>query len=165
MDNSFLYTEPISGTTGYLGRWYDSGLELPPDLDDKRIVHDEVERLTFALSSALIASTLSRRLGGVSDDELALDKKRSRRTAHALKQALRSWSGNQTPQMIVTDDVRQRGAQVDWSSYVANHSTAVHGRACLAATWAIRTHHERWGKTAIVRYTNELSWVAYALRE
>lgn len=150
---------------GYLGRWYDAALEIPGNLDENRIVHDEIERLTLALSCALFASTLVRRLGDVSDDELALDKRRSRRAAHALRQSLRGWAGNQTPALVMTEEIRRQGAQVDWPAYITNHSTAVNGRACLAATWAIRTNHERWGKTAIVRYTNELSWVSYALRE
>ena len=148
----------------FLERWYDGSMELPPDIDDRRITHDEIERLSILLATTIYATSLPRRLGGdAGKTELALDKKRGRRCSFALNQSLKGWGGRNL--VNIPEPVRRAGAQLDWEQFKVDHSTAVTRRAVLVATWAVRTQNRRWGRTAIVRFTNELKWVEYALRD
>lgn len=149
---------------GYLAAYYDPGLELPRGLTVATIVADECERISSALAIVLFASTIPRRLGGdASSDELAEDKKRCRRVAHALRQAYRGWD-MRSPSLNDSEDVRQAGAQLVWSDFGTRHLTRLNSRLVLSATFAIRAGEDRWGKSAVTNYRNERNWVEYALR-
>lgn len=152
----------------YLGLWYDAGLELPPDLSVETIIVEEVERIAGALAVVLYAASIPRRLGGeASGEELAGDKKRCRRVAHAFQQAHRGW----TRKGIVLpngDEIRMAGAQLLWAEWSQQHFTDLNYRSRRAATFSVRALDAkiaRWGKTAITNYNNERRWIEYALRD
>lgn len=151
--------------TGYLARWFDGGLDLPEDLTEQVIRADEIGRLTRTLSIVLWTTGLPRRLGDVTDEELALDKKRARRTAWALSQALRAWAGNRRPGIKASEEIRIAGAQLLWPQFKAEHSAQVNERLRIVSTWALMTDNADIGKRAVVKLNNELSWVDYALRD
>jgi hypothetical protein len=145
-----------------LGRWYDAGLGVPADLTSEVIRGDEIGRLTNQLITVVAAGSIPGRMDD--REEQLLDKRRSRRVSHALRQALLGWAGS-LPELEAGDDTWRLAAQLDWQDFRQQHATDLHRRARLVATWAIRNEHERWGKSAIVLYENELGWMEYAFRE
>ena len=160
-----LDTSAYASPGTFLSRWYDAGLEIPPDLSEEVVTGDEIGRLTKHLAVVIYAASISRRLGGdASDEEMALDKKRGRRTAHALSQSLRGWAGR-VPTLKADDEIRRLGAQMDWIKFREEHAADVLLRLRTISTWAMQTDNEKFGKTAAVKYQNELGWVGYALRD
>src|SRR5882724_11769921 len=96
---------------GYLERYYDAGLDIKGIEAREEIERHQVERLKRSLSTIVMTGSIPRRLGpDVNDQELALDKRRARRAAHALKQALSSWS-KRPGELPLDDRIRIEGAQ------------------------------------------------------
>lgn len=152
-------------TSGYLERWYDAELALPEGATPATLTAGEVARIGRALSIVVVAGTIPRRLGGdADDDQLALDRKRARRTGHALRQALGGWV-KRVPQLQLDDEIRRLGAQLDWESFGTSHRNEIKARLALCATFAIQANEKRWGKSAVVNLENELNWFTYALRD
>lgn len=152
----------------YLGRYFDSGLEIPGDATVATIRDEELARVGRTLAVVILASTLPRRLGGdAGDTELALDKRRARRVVHVLQNVWLSWAGKKAGiRLPVTDsEINREAAQLDWERFRDVHIAGVNSRARYAATWAILHDKERWGRSAIVMYENEIKWVTYALRD
>jgi hypothetical protein len=151
--------------TPFLARYFDPALEIPAKLDTTGSIEDrQIERLTIALSVVVLAGTIPRRLGGeATDEDLALDKKRSKRVGHALQQSLRSWK-KRSVKLPLTDEIRRAAAQIDWTKWGEAHLTSLSSEQKLVSTWAMRNEQEAWGKRAIVRLDNEVNWITYALR-
>lgn len=157
---------PPAGTPprSYLARYFDGGLEVSEDLNEKAIIQGEIDRLTGVLIVVIHAGSLPRRLGDVTDEDLALDKKRARRTTWALTQALRAWS-RRLPTLEVDAESRVAGAQLVWEQFKAEHAAALNERMRLISTWALMNDSQIFGKKAVVKLNNELNWVDYALRD
>lgn len=150
----------------FLARYHDAELVLPDDVTREALEKEECSRIGRSLAVCLIAGSIPKRLGGdATDIELALDKKRSRRMAHALSRSLAGWTKKSADYMPLDDAIRSAGAAIDWRKFEAEHVTLVKSRLSLMATYAIRDGQERWGKSAVVRLENELNWVTYALRD
>jgi hypothetical protein len=149
---------------GYLENWYDSGIALPSYLDRKIITDHEIERLTRVFSIVRITGSIVGRLGpDAGAEELALDKRRSRRVSHALEQSLRGWQVRK-PKVQMTEEIRLTAIHLNWEAFGPAHLTSIEGRLRLVATWAMRTDDTRWGRTAVVKLENEYKWCEYALR-
>lgn len=157
-------TEEIGTRPSWVAPWFDTGLEIPEGLTLDQLVKAEVDRLTLAISVVLYASSIPRRLGGeASREDLALDKLRCRRVGHALRQVYRGWDKGAV-EPISNDTVKQTGAQLEWSTFAAEHLVEMETRARLVVTWAVRSDQTRWGKTAATNFTNEHRWFTYAMR-
>ena len=157
-------TEP---RRGYLAPWYDPELVVPEGLTAATLRDGELRRIYDALLTILYAASLPRRLGGsASDEELASDKKRCRRVAHALKQAYFGWDkkGAKIP-ADVPDEVRQAGAQLLWTEFGQLHLAKLGSTEVLIATWATRNGEHTFGKKALTLLENERNWITYALRD
>lgn len=152
-------------SNNFLERWHDSALEPPPAGAREELETREVERIVRSLAVVILAGTIPRRLGGdVDDSQLALDRKRARRTGHALTQALRGWTKKQ-PKLPLDDAIRIEGAQLDWTKWQEAHTTKIRNELRCLATWAVRHEERAWGRSAVVRLENELKWVEFALRD
>jgi hypothetical protein len=150
---------------GYLAQYYDTGLVLPEILDRQIISNQEIERLTRAVSIVTITRTVPRRLGGdASQEELALDKKRSRRMLHALMQSLSSW-GSRNQKFPLDDEIRLIGVHLNWETFKPAHLVTIQNRMTYVATYSIRMEDTKWGRSAVMRLENEYKWVSYALRD
>lgn len=151
--------------SSYLGRHFDASLDLSAigsreDLEDRQI-----ERLSRALATVVVSQTIPRRLGGdATDEELALDKKRARRMAWGIQQALRGWT-KRPPTPEVSDEIRRAGAQLNWKTWLESYLVDLNQQIRCVATWALTKGDESWGKSAIVKLENELKWIDYALRD
>jgi hypothetical protein len=154
--------------TTFLARYHDPALELPEVARGPDLEAIEVSRISRALAVVLIAGSIPKRLGGdASDEELALDKKRAKRTSYALTKSLRGWVGDVDLSSMVQANpaIRSEGATIDWAKFKSAHLTTLQDRLRLFATFAINEGQERWGKSMIVRLENEVNWVSYALRD
>jgi hypothetical protein len=148
-----------------LERFYDSGLVLPDSLDRREITNYEVDRIARAFAIISYAGILPRRLGNeVTDFELSLDKRRARRVAHALVQASRGWRTTE-PKIVNNEDVRIAAIHLNWEAFGPAHTTSVHNRMRMVATYAFKNDDLRWSKSALTRLENEINWVSYALRD
>jgi hypothetical protein len=148
----------------YLGQHFDAGLDVTGIRSREELEERQVDRLKLALATVLITSSIPRRLGAdATSEELALDKKRARRTAHALQKSLSAWTKRM--ELPMDDEIRAQGAQMNWTpwreAFLANLADQVRS----VATWSVTHGEESWGKSAIVRLTNEQNWVTYALRD
>lgn len=150
------------GASAYLTQYYDPALKLP---DDETVAHMEGQeraRLAELLAIAEAAGSIPRRLGAeASSEELATDRRRCRRIAHAARQCLKDW-GNPVP---APGDVSRRAAQVVWDNWWADHSTWLVNRIRYIATWSMNGGDEIWAKSAVVKLNNEANWISYALRD
>lgn len=155
----------FSGSSGFLERFYDPELKIPRPASREVFEVQQIDRLASATAVVFAAGSLSRRIGGdASSRDLAIDKKRSKRVGHALRQSILAWT-NRPPRILVDDETRIKGAQLDWQQFYAEHVTQVNSALVLLATWAIRNGEHRWGRSAVVALENELRWVRYALRD
>jgi|SRR5215471_515740 len=137
-------------------------MEVPGDETKTKITSEEVERLSKLLSVAQAAELMTRRVGpDATDAELTADKKRCRRIAHVATKLLGSW-GCKRPQKF---DVAREAAIVDWPRWWQDHKIWLDNRRRYVATWSQKGGDERWAKSALVRLTNESSWIEYALRD
>lgn len=150
--------------TSYLGEHYDPGLDISRIKSREELEDRQINRISRELAVILVTLSIPRRLGADADEtELAIDKKRARRVAHALSKALTGWT-KRPPQVTVDDEIRRLGAQLNWTSWQPAVTGTIEEQRRCVATYAIRSGQERWGKSAIVRLNNELKWVEYALR-
>lgn len=155
----------LAARNGWLGRYFDAGLDIPDDLTSEVITADEIDRLAQTLAIVFHASTMKRRLGiDATREDLALDKRRARRTAWALKQALMGWTGK-LPSIRTSEEIDRAGAQIVWTQFKADHSARLQGRLAIVATWAMLHDEVLFGNKAVVKLNNELNWVSYALRD
>jgi hypothetical protein len=145
-----------------LDRHYDPAIDVDLTLSAEALTAREVARLQSELALARVAASFPRRLSEGTRDELALDKKRSRRVAHALEQSLRAWKGKPRD---ANEEERRAGAQVRWPDWAELHGVAVNTELRTVSTWAKATTNLRFGRSAVVRLEQELDWVAYALRD
>jgi hypothetical protein len=143
---------------------------LPVSAEDTRVTLTAAETARLLRQSSVMyaITTMPRRLGSdASDDDLATDKKRARRTQHALFQCLQDWVGKRVPKLLTTPEIRQEATQVNWTAWIEEHERYVRQRTVYIASWAIKIDNDkdkRWAKSAVVRLQNESRWVAYALR-
>jgi hypothetical protein len=149
----------------YLLDYTDSTTILPEGETIRNIEKVERDRLKWALALALHVGDWPRRLGGdATDEELALDKLRARRIAHVLLQALKAWGGTGTrlPKQELT---REEVATLDWEAWRNLNKIYLQRRRAYIAAWALKTHKEPWGKSALVKINNEIRQLDYALRD
>jgi hypothetical protein len=156
----------ISFRIEYLSQYFDPGLTPPEGITRAELENIQVARISQALVIVAYAGSIPRRLGkGANDRELATDKKRARRVAHALEQALDPWCRKKPKLPTDNDDLRIEGAQLIWRNWYEVYMSALDGQAKLLATWAILNQQERWGRSAVVKFNNEKNWVSYAMRD
>jgi len=156
---------PYTTSYSFVGRYFDPGLAIPEAITRESLISGEVERITGALTLILVVGSIPRRLGGdATDDELALDKKRSKRVGWALTQSLGGWSKKQ-PRIQVTAEIQREGAQLNWQEFVPNHMTQLMNELRMVATWSVQNDDGRWGRTAVVNLENEMRWLTYAMRD
>ena len=146
----------------FLDAYQDPALETDLTIGPDDITASEVARLQRMLATVVVTGSIPRRLSDATREELALDKKRARRVAHVLRQCLVAWGGEER-----APDAGERiaGAQLDWQQWSEVQGANVSARIRHVATWAKRTGHLRFGKTAVVRLTQEVDWMSYALRD
>ena len=150
---------------GFLEQHFDGDLSTNGVESREELERRQIERIERALSIILVAGVIPRRLGGdASDEELALDRKRARRAAHALTNSLKGWT-RKSPKPPLNDKIRMDGAQLIWADWEAKHLAAVEHELRLCATWALRNEEIRWGRSAVVALTNELRWVSFSQRD
>jgi hypothetical protein len=148
--------------SSYLAAWYNPALDTPDGVTPKELEKEEVERLTMLLSVAQAAGEMKRRIADADDRELAVDKKRCRRIGHVALKSLGSW-GCKKPKVA---DVAREAAIVDWARWWQDHQLWLDNRRIFIATWAQKyPDHQRWAKSAIVKLTNETTWLQYAMRD
>lgn len=151
--------------SSYLARHFDPALDVGGVGSREILEGEQVERIKRALSVILVCGSIPRRLGGdATPEELALDKKRARRTAHALKQSLHSWR-KRPGELPIDDQVRTEGAQMKWEPWGEAHTMTLNNQLRVVSTYAITSGEEDWGKSAVVRLENEVNWISYALRD
>lgn len=145
-----------------LDRHFDPALDVDLALGAEALTATEVTRLQGELAIARVAAAFPRRLSEATREELALDKKRSRRVAHALDQSLRAWGGSEREP---TEEEQRAGAQVDWPAWWEEREPLIAARLRYVTTWAKKSGNLRFGKTAVVRLSQEVEWLSYALRD
>jgi len=151
--------------SGFVERYYDPGLQVPQGLSVESVVERETTRILRSLTLVIVAGAIPRRLGGdASSAELALDKKRAKRTSWALQQAHSCWSKKQT-KIQVTPELEIEGAQLEYIYFIPEHMTQIMNELRLIATWAIQQDDHRWGRSAVVNLENEMRWIMYAMRD
>ena len=122
----------------------------------------EIERLQAAVAVLQGCLAVPRRLSDATREELALDKRRTRRALHVVMQSLLVWGGMPRAQ---TAEEKSAGAQLDWEVWPEEHRTVANRHLTHLATWGKRAGHLRFAKSAVVRITQELDWLEYALRD
>jgi hypothetical protein len=148
-----------------LDELYDAALEVPLSATREQFTADEVARLSAMLSVAKTVGEHPRRLEDGSDDDLKIDKMRSKRVSHALEQVLSGWNGSK-PDVKADENIRQRAARMEWTDWWKEHDQWLGQRMVFLATWAKKTGQStRWSKQALMRLENERRWLANALRE
>lgn len=151
----------------YQAHWVDPALDIPAEETAKRIELAEISRLLKLYAIATATGHMARRLGtDATSEELAIDKKRSRRIAHVAVQLASAWSGKDPQKLKLKQDVSQEAAVVDWKVWWEGHQTWLVNRQRYVATWASRQKkQDKWCKSALVKFDNELKWISYALRD
>lgn len=145
-----------------LDPYQDPALVVDLALPLEEVAAAEVERLQAACAVVYVTSQMPRRLGSVTREDLALDKRRARRVLHAERQALVSWGGKEREP---TEAERIAGAQMVWDLWHEEANLVITSRLRYIATWAKATGNLRFGKSAVVRLSQELDWLSYALRD
>jgi hypothetical protein len=145
-----------------IDQYWDPALKVDKKMTPEAIAVTEIERLQGELAAAVVAANFPRRLGDASRGELALDKRRSRRVGHALRQSLSAWGG---AERTATEPEFRTGAQIDWPGWLEQHQTELHGRLRFVASWAKLTTNLKFGKSAVVRLSQEHAWLIYAMRD
>jgi len=159
------YQGEIQLRTSFLERYFDPALVPLADFDRERLILGESVRIVRFLTPVIIAGRIPRRLGGeATSEELALDKKRGRRAAHALRQSHVSWTKDE-PVIELNDLTKRTGAQLEWDPWSRDHALSVMRSLRTLSTWAIINDDRRWGRSAVVYLENELRWITYALRD
>lgn len=149
----------------FLQRFFDPALEPPAVESSESLENHQIDRLARSQSVVILAGAIPRRLGAEATDiELALDRKRAKRMAHALGQSLKGWTKKNVP-LPLTDELRMEGAQVVWESWASDHLVAIQAELRTLATWAVLHEQEKWGRSCVVRLENERNWVEHAMRD
>ena len=150
--------------SSYVAQWVDRGLTVKDDTQDS-IVRAEVQRLGELLAIAVAAQSIPRRLGkDASDEELSADKQRAKRIAHVASQLLVAWS-SKVKSTTIEAGVSKQAATVDWLHWWEDHRVWLINRRKYIATWASQNDVDmKWAKSALVKITNELNWLEYAMR-
>jgi hypothetical protein len=158
-----IHTERAS--SGFLERYYDGGTDLREIANREALETRQIERLARAFSIVVGTASIPRRIGSdATSEELAIDKRRARRFAHALRAAISGWV-KRMPEIPNNDEIRRASAQMNWAAFLDDHVTTIQTELRYCATWAIKHDDQRWGRSAVVRLENELNWVTYALRD
>lgn len=148
----------------YLTRYYDPELSMTA-ATTKELEAAQLDRLKRSLQVVVYAGSIPRRLGGeASDRELAIDRKRARRVGHALKQSIGGWSKKQV-KLQDNNELRIEGAQLIWPDWFEAYLVRLDNEVKLVVSWAIRNDQQRWGRSAVVKFENELNWITYAMRD
>lgn len=148
--------------TRLLDEYYDPAVEVDTAMTEEEKVRQATKRLESDLAVARVAAGIPRRVNEGTREELALDKRRSRRIAHALSQCLLIWGGKEREP---TKEEQQAGAQVDWPRWLEERRPLMLAELRQVATWAKKTDNLRFGKSAVVRLKQELEWLEYAMRD
>jgi hypothetical protein len=150
--------------SAFLAQWVDLAQKVSADDTVASIAKAERERIAKLMAIAIAAESIPRRLGGgASSEELMLDKKRCKRIAHVASQLLGAWEGKPN---IGVGEISKEAAIVDWKRWWEEHHVWLLNRQRYIATWCHKTGaDEKWCKSAIVKLTNELRWLEYALRD
>lgn len=151
---------------GFLQGYVDRAITVRPEDSAVALAAAEVERLQRLVAVFRTAAAHPRRLGGEAwPEELALDKKRAKRLAHAAEHVLRDWGG----EPVEWEEASKVAATLNFESWWHDHEAWLRARQCYVATWCQRYGDNngdlRWGKSAIVRFNNELKYLSYAMRE
>jgi hypothetical protein len=151
----------------FLAELHDPELDVPSGITAARITTEEKERLTRMTAVASLAVAIPRRVGSdATPEELAIDKKRARRVKHALEQCLFAWEETKDVKLPENDVLRQEAATIVWESWWEEHQVYLESRVRLVVTWTYKTGaDERWTKSAVVKFQNEIRWLSYAMRE
>ena len=147
-----------------LNAYYDPDLDVPLEATWEQLILEETSGLIEQATVVYAAGQIPRRVSEATKDELALDKKRCHRVLHVLLKSAAGW-GVIAPYLIVEPEHRKRGAQLDWVEWLAERNTYLTQRQRFYGTWALKTAHPLQGKQAINRLSNELAWLAHALRD
>jgi len=153
----------VIDASGYLERFYDSGLRLPRNATKQSLTERQVARISRAAALVFVAGSLKRRIDDATAEDLALDKRRVRRVDHALRQSIIGWT-RKIPRIVTDAEIQREGAQLEWEPFLEAHLTQINTELRLLATWAIRNDEARWGRTAVVNLENEIRWMSYAMR-
>lgn len=145
-----------------LDTFQDPGLEVDLTVTPEDVSAAEVGRLQSAVAVVAVTAAIPRRLSDANREELALDKRRARRVLHVQRQSLVAWGGEERE---ADAEERIAGAQMVWELWQESHQVAVQARLRQIATWAKKTGHLRFGKSAVVKLSQELEWMEYALRD
>ena len=148
--------------TRLLDAYQDPALEIDLALTEEGAATAEIERLQEAVAILQGCLAVPRRLSDATREELALDKKRTRRALHVVMQSLLVWGGMPRDP---TSDEKVAGAQLNWGYWHESHRTVATRHLTHLATWGKRAGHLRFAKSAVVRITQELDWLEYALRD
>ncbi len=145
------------------GRFLDEYVDEELEVDEGWKSEDEqarqVGRLSRCVAVILVAHSMPRRLGGgASDEELRADKLMARRVGSRLSNSLTVWAGGA---LDVSDDaqvpeVKQEGAQIEWSKWWAEHRRKVEVEIYRVATTCRKLGHKREGNVMVNRLLNEI---------
>ena len=150
---------------GCIEAYYDDGIFLPDGISRETLESSEGERINRFLAIITVTGSVPRRLGGeATDQELSLDKKRSRRVCHVLRQTLLYWE-QESEEIEPNEDMRREGIQLEWLSFASDYVLKLDTSRRRIATWAIQNDEEAWGAAAIRRLEAELHWMEHALRD
>lgn len=149
----------------YLNELVDPAWALAPEALAAWLPADVVEvklgRLVDDLKAHWWAEQIPRRLGQVSAEALALDKRRCRASVNVLNLLVRGWA-RLCPTFIPTDparvppDLRARGAQLDWERWVVVTAVDARDDRAAAVTAALQAGQRRWANQVAWLYTREL---------
>ena len=123
----------------------------------------ELERCLTDWSRAALAVAVPRRLADATREELALDKKRSRRMQHVATSCIGLWGG--TVPTEPDDALAKEGAQVLWVPWWEEREAFLVARMTYTATWAKKTGQLKYGRSALQKFKNERDWYKYAMRD
>jgi hypothetical protein len=146
----------------FLTSYYDPNLTLIEGLTPGKITAEEQRRLSRQVAVIQAAAKIPRRLGPESaPEDMALDKKRCRRVAHALEQPLAKWGGS----VNSATDINSDAARLDWPTWTAEQRVYINNRIRYIATMGIlQPGNLSWAKQAVTRLQNELQLIEYAIR-
>lgn len=159
-----MSSEPaIAGRTAFLTRYFDPNLEIPKKTTTKDLEAAQVARLSRSLVVVEHTGEVARRLEEATAEDQAIDRKRAKRVAHAIRQSLAGWQKN--AKLPSGEALRLEGAQLVWDSWMQAYLVSLNNEAKRIATWAILNEEQKWGRSAIVKIDNEMNWISYAMRD
>lgn len=152
----------------FLNRWDDPGYDPPSDWDPDLYAEQQAKRLVALACMAAEASNVKHRLGpDASREELAADKKRSKRMYSSFSQFARQWGADDDDfaahQAQNAEDIKIKGAQVDWEKFQSNNKSFIQNELRQVATTCIRNGTLKLGNSFCNRLLNEVNVVANVL--